>query len=206
VSKKIPFSLFLITVFISLVIINLLLIYQKRINSDFVLKFETRYKDLSLDNSILIDIILKDLEHRSINSFLLDPKLNQNKSDFNKSILVWRYFENSCNTCVEEEFLNIKKYSMSIGIDNILIMTSSNDLRELKASIHASKMGDFKLINIPDSVINYSLNEMGYENKPFYFILEPSGYAVMIFKPDIRVPQLTEKYFEMVINKYFFYK
>lgn len=199
--KKIKISILFYSLGTFLVIINLLLFYQKRVNRNLTSNFETEFKKVIMENSVLTDIVFENLEKNQLDSALFNSVQKNNKSRLHHNFLGFRYFENSCDKCVEEELMNIKKYSQLIGVDNIIILTSNHNLRELKASFSARKMGDYELINIPDFEINFSSGES--ENKPFYFILDSAFFANMIFKPDVRIPMLTEKYFKLVKNKYF---
>lgn len=199
--KKINISLLLYALGTFFLIINFLIFYQKRVNRILTSNFETEFKKVILENSVLTDIIFENLEKKQLDPVFINSELTNNKSDHRQNILGWRFFENNCEKCLEEEFLNIKKYSELIGIEKVVIFTSSHNMRELKASFSARNMREYKLINIPESEIN--LSSGGPENKPFYFILDSTGFANLIFKPDVRAPYLTEKYFKMAINKFF---
>jgi hypothetical protein len=119
-------------------------------------------------------------------------------------MLVFRYFENNCSTCIEEELLNIKNHSSEIGNENIFILVTSNSPEDLTTTLKVRNMERIRIRNIPDTEVIFSKRLSG--NKPFYFVLDSVSHANMIFEPDLRVPGLTEKYFEAITKRFFIYK
>lgn len=199
--KKFATSQVLYTVGIAFIIINSLLIYQKSVNRRLVSDFETELKKESLENSVLTDMIFKNMRSVQLHFLMKILPLEGTEQRLHRNLFVWRYFDNYCNTCIEEEFININKYSALIGSENIVILGSVKNMLELNMALLTRNLEDVKHFDMPDSVFNFAGD--GYKNRPFYFVLDSNGYANMIFYPDPRIPDLTGKYFDIVTNKYF---
>jgi hypothetical protein len=200
-SKKISIKFLYFTIIFFMLIINLLLFYQKKKNKDLISNFEMEYKKVYLENYKLSTAFFNNLGKEPLSNILLSSELSNYKTESSYNKLIFRFYNNSCSSCIEKEFANIKQNSSQIGIENIVIIATNFDNKELTASLIANGLGNIKLITKLDKEIDVVINN--YVNRPYYFIVDSIGYAKMIFKPDPAFPLISEKYFKEVIKNFF---
>lgn len=114
-----------------------------------------------------------------------------------KPMLILRYSELNCQTCIDVQLASLNKLADKIGKKNIIILASYNTI---------VNMTKFKRINKLNLSI-YNVDSIGFplekSNIPFYFIIDKDRMAKLIFVPNKEFPSLTEKYFELIQNRFF---
>lgn len=183
------------------IIINIILIYQSKAEKKLYSILKSNYNNVIHDCNFLYERLFENLERKPLESVFTDSELIHLKRKPRHNIFVWRYFENSCSSCLDQEIINLKKYSPMIGSENILVLTTFYNLRDLNVSFTSRNILDFRMINVIDSELFSTKKE--FHNSQFYFVLDSTGYANMIFEPDARIPNLTRRYFEKIIEEFF---
>lgn len=113
--------------------------------------------------------------------------------------LIYRFTEKNCGSCIETEFLKLKKYASVIGPKNIFLLVSYqqvNDLKILKNLFHI----DFQIVNTP--LENLDDNSIEQLNVPYLFLLDKFMNSEMVFIPDENFPDLTDSYY-LNMHQYF---
>ena len=115
-------------------------------------------------------------------------------------ILILRIPRVSCQQCKSTELDNLKINFTEYGFQNVCAILTVKTPRDLK-SLSLSFDYDFLKVGSKDhNILDIPLEKY---NKPYYFILDSNLRANMFFIPDMTKPELTQKYFEMVKDKYF---
>ncbi|HCT30765.1 MAG TPA: hypothetical protein DIW31_08520 [Bacteroidales bacterium] len=114
-----------------------------------------------------------------------------------KPRLILRYSELNCQACIDVQLASLNKLAYKIGKENIIILASYKAI---------ANMTKFKRINKLDMSI-YNVDSIGLplekENIPFYFIIDQNKKTKLTFVPYKEFPSLTEKYFELIQNRFF---
>lgn len=117
----------------------------------------------------------------------------------NSTKLVFRYSELDCNTCYQKVLNDLTALINSIGANNIMIITSYYNQRELYNFMKAN--------NINQNVYNIGANNLGLAVEkydiPFLFILDKTYRVKLLFIPYKRYPLLTQKYFSTIKKGFF---
>ncbi|TGV01043.1 hypothetical protein [Flavivirga rizhaonensis] len=184
--------------------INIYLLYNNKstikrlndINNNEVMRYENdkhlyeeTIKEQFLNNSILINPNLELIDSNN-KKILIKKVIGKNKK------LVIRSSEKGCGMCIEGELKRIKKYSDSIGISNIIIITTHSSARKLEVF---KKMND---INFD----TYFCEDLGFpiENKSektFVFILGNELISNNFFLTNLEFPELSYNYYSSIIHK-----
>lgn len=113
--------------------------------------------------------------------------------------LIYRFKETSCDACYSDQIAKLKILSKHIGISNIILLVSFNNRNSLKVLTNTYNL-DFSIYNIDQKLISdWPLEKY---NEPYQFIFSKDYSSLFFFAPDKTLPDLTEKYFE-VIKTYF---
>jgi len=114
------------------------------------------------------------------------------------SKFVLRYSELHCSSCVEKQILLFNKVVDRIGEDNVLIISSYTNNRDL---LLFKRMNQIKLpvYNIKDA--NLGISAEGADS-PIFFVLSNNLRVSNVFLPLEYDPILTEEYHERIMKKY----
>lgn len=115
-----------------------------------------------------------------------------------KQILVCRFSEFHCESCVDFSIQLLLSTNVFLGKNNLLFLGSYQNNRIFNREKELFGINQFSTYNTP--TLNISLEEIGY---PYFFILEENLTISNIIIPDKNMPTLTQKYIEVIGNRYF---
>lgn len=133
------------------------------------------------------------------------PVFNENGDEImlkslagNSSKFVLRYSELHCSSCVEKQVALFNKVINVIGEDNVLILSSYTNNRDL---LLFKRMNQIKLpvYNIKDADLGIPAEGA---NSPIFFVLSKNLKISNVFLPLEYDPDLTQQYHEKIITKY----
>lgn len=117
----------------------------------------------------------------------------------NGNRLVLRYSELNCGVCVEEQIKTLNQYASSIGVNNILLLTTYQSeiyMRRFKKA-NRIKFPIYKLSSQGDSIFK----DLGL---PYFFTLTPNDNRISnMYIPLEENPEHTNKYLDKIRNDYF---
>ena len=112
--------------------------------------------------------------------------------------LVFRYSELNCNVCYQKVLDELSGLIKKIGPENILIITSYSNQREL--------YNFMRINNITKNVFNIGSATLGLPvddyDVPYLFVLDRSLKTKLLFIPFKQNPVMTKKYFLFVKDKF----
>ena len=113
--------------------------------------------------------------------------------------LVFRYTENMCQLCVDQEIDFLKELSLEIGPENIVVLASYRNLKFLK---NAKAFSDYhiKPFNIKPNAMANMLEKV---DNPYLFVTDESLEMKMIYVPEKNIPSMSQKYYEIIKKKVF---
>jgi hypothetical protein len=137
---------------------------------------------------LLSDMILRD-ENNNVTS-LSDIIGNTPK-------VIVRYSAFACDICLEEEIKQINNFISEIGIENIIIFASNENIRSL---IVRKKNLSFsvKTYRVEDTFIPFEKSNSNL----FVFVLDKDFYVKAFFIPEKTLPDISKNYYETIQNKY----
>ena len=116
-----------------------------------------------------------------------------------KPKIVLIYSEINCSTCVEEVLLNLKEVGEKIGVENIIILGSYSNIRDLSVFLRING------VNFP--FYNLKFQDLGIFTEksefPYIFIYNGRDKAEQVFIPLKEIPELSETYLNSIMKKYF---
>ena len=111
--------------------------------------------------------------------------------------LVFRFSERNCNSCIEFVLEEIEKFSKRVGKNNIAIIASYKDLKNLLLFKDTYKC-DFEIYNLDN--FQFSIEEL---NLPFLFVIDDQYFSRAVFTPDSQFPVLLDNYLSSIKINYF---
>lgn len=202
--KNITYSFLVLIILFNIALISVVIKTKDKYNK--YVKDYTIYNDSLWSlrdnnrNLLLINRLLSKLQNDKIlNTLLLDEngdttKLIKLASETPK--LIFKYSEINCETCIEEQFVLLKKITNKIGANNIIILAKYNSLRNLSKFIRINNI-EYRVFNMLEKL---SSNDLDI---PYYFILDRSQ---LIKHPYIPLAHYTEpvlEYYSEISSKYF---
>ncbi|WP_172918608.1 hypothetical protein [Capnocytophaga canis] len=148
---------------------------------------------LSVENS---DIQLK-------NVFVKDSSNNQVplKNYFNKDkkyLLVSRFSESNCESCVNHSIKMAKSKLNEVGHKNVLFLGAYRNNKIFNNLKPLYEIDTLKVANIGSLTI--PAENSGY---PYYFVIDSTLKVQHLFFPDKGSPQMDEKYLDFIKTKFF---
>lgn len=147
---------------------------------------------VSIDNSNiqLKDVFVRDSSNTSI------PLKNYFRK--NKYLLVNRFSESHCESCVSHSIRMINNKISSLKKENILFLgdyRNNKIFNRLKVSygIDTLNIGNVKNIDIPAEKLGY----------PYYFVIDSALSVQHLFVPDKGSPAIDERYLYYIQEKFF---
>lgn len=179
-------------------------------NSNIELKQRISVKDNYLSN-------LEELKSKLVTFESLSYKLNNtlinntfvydisNDICFLKELLdspkiILHYSELTCMDCVDQEVKNLKSLNEQIGNENIVILASYYNKRDLFVFKRVNGLVDNLVFNIKENATGMVTDSL---NIPVIMVLDSSLVVRESFIPDIDFPERSKKYYNTIINKYF---
>ena len=202
----------LIIVFFSLVLVALLFLiykYDFRIQQKDIIIREINdekrfYESIVklITNNAFLQFESTDTKMEDLIVYSNDDVNNRRLSDFleDNSFLILRYNETYCKSCVDHSLEALLDYKDEIGIDNILIMATSENIRKLKAFVNKFENSNIKIINII-SKIDLPIEKY---NVPYFFVISNNLQIQMLFVPIKELPENTFRYLQVVSDRFFF--
>lgn len=138
-------------------------------------------------NSEIMGVKINDLECETEKSNLSLSNLVKDKP-----ILIYRYSDTSCQPCIDEHLILLKK---NFKESDPIIILGSFQSRKYYLIIKKNKVRDFVLYSIPINSLNIDIDQYGL---PYCFILHPNMKISNVFIPDQNNPEYTRQYFEAV--------
>lgn len=113
--------------------------------------------------------------------------------------LIFYFSGLTCESCVEAELLRLKEKVKDIDSENIILLASYENIRSLFLLCKANG------VNYPSYIINedsFGLNA-DKQQLPYYFIMMDDLWMKDLFVIDQNAPDITDKYLEIIVSKYF---
>lgn len=111
-------------------------------------------------------------------------------------ILIYRYSQAMCHTCIVEDLDELQKFQEQIGKGKILVIPAYAQDRSSEILLK-NELSDFRYINIPVDSLVIPTSESG-EYKRYFAFIGKNGDIEMVFFPKINYPQFTRSYFKEV--------
>jgi hypothetical protein len=191
--KKMRINPMYLTIIVSLLLINGIVYVEESKSDEIKNKFYSEYKKIIENNNLLLKHYLNNL-----------PEINckagfcKIKEKSNTAIFIFGFYKNSCQSCIDDAILNLKNISSKIGIHSILIVSDINftDLEAIK-SLYQITDYNFIILDPSEFPTCYGRDQL------FYCVVDSSNIARMVFTPYPHMPDLSESYFEKVIDQYY---
>lgn len=139
----------------------------------------------------LTNILLKD----SLNSiFPLDSLCKQSS----KTLLICRFSELNCESCVNFAIKSILQNIDSIGKENVLFMGEFKNNKLFNKRKVAYGIDNLMVFN--SNNLKIPAESLGY---PYYFIVDSSRIIHNMFIPDKGTPHISSRYLNLIQKRYF---
>jgi hypothetical protein len=146
------------------------------------------------------------IQYQSENSVInnMSGNIEQNEKIDLKSLLsdrltlIFRYNENDCSACVEEALKPLMEFSTKMGIRNILIITSSHNVRTMNIFIRQHAPG----IHVFNSNEDINLPVEKWDT-PYFFLIDNSLRVKLVFIPVKEIQNYTWEYLNIIYQRYF---
>ena len=123
------------------------------------------------------------------------------KSIFNdgqNQLLICRFSQRHCESCVDAIIQTLQKNLDDIGIDNIVCFGNHRNNRVFQKTLPLYGIEGMKVYNVPQ--INLPVEELNY---PYFFVLDNSLQISNVFVPEKGLSHITIKYLESIDNRFF---
>ena len=140
--------------------------------------------------SIKSDVELKDEDGKTVSLLKIAGQ---------KPKLVFRYSELNCRVCIDAEVKWLKNKAKDIGSDNILILASYENPRNLYLFKRLHQL-NIHVYNLLDSDLGLPIEK---RNIPFLFVLDKNWTSDLLFVPEKTMPELSKSYYKIVAERYF---
>jgi hypothetical protein len=134
------------------------------------------------------DLIIETMQPSSNSLF-------EHKQD---KLLVCRFSEYNCESCVDYAIKSIQASVALIGKENILFLGSYKNNRIFNKHKPLYGIDSLNVRNIFD--LNIPAEKLGY---PYYFVIDSTFRLLNIFIPDKGTPQITKNYLELTQKRFF---
>ena len=113
-----------------------------------------------------------------------------------KSVLIYRYSDVSCNTCVEVELKHL--HSIFKDRDDAIILCSYHIERDYYVF---KRLNQIKLRTCKIDHDAFDLDKMGRNSNAYYFVLHSNMNITDVFVPDKMFPDASTNYLLNILNK-----
>ncbi|MDR2146922.1 MAG: hypothetical protein LBE91_10735 [Tannerella sp.] len=131
----------------------------------------------------------------SSNNVLL---LNDIWENGQKQMLVCRFSESHCESCVDYSIRQIHHWVDSIGKENLLFLGAYRNNKIFNKTKPLYNIHHLNVYNV--SSLNMPAEELGF---PYFFILSSNMTVSNVFVPDKATPAITQNYLKMINKRYF---
>jgi hypothetical protein len=116
-----------------------------------------------------------------------------------KNILIYKISQNNCSSCAESELYPLDTlYSRNPQQNQVILLAENYNYRKLKVLKNINK---FKypvyIIKYPDFFRFLAVEKL---NLPYFFVLDSTLEAKMIFIPNKLLPDVSKRYYEQILN------
>jgi len=156
--------------------------------------------DLAIDKYVDVenntnDKILKDFSiiNENKDTLLLSSLLTYPK-------LIYRFSELHCDSCINHEFVNLRKQITSDGLElkDVIIICYYQNHRNMNIFKRINKLQDFEVYNLMnDNVGDLEIEDIGV---PYFFVIDSEFKISNTFIPLKEVNQRTDDYLKRVSN------
>lgn len=108
--------------------------------------------------------------------------------------LIFYFEESHCRTCIEEELSRMNEYFGDSEKNNILILISGMNERNVKY-LKKSNQINFGVYQIEPNKLKLPINKFGI---PFLFVLSPNGKVHSLFIPELYEKEFSNNYYSHV--------
>ena len=116
-----------------------------------------------------------------------------------KPKLIFYFSGLTCESCVQSELLRLKGKFKNIDSDRIILLAAYENIRSLYLLCRSNEVNYPAYIILEDS---FGLNA-DEQHLPYYFVANDEYRMKDFFIVDQNTPGITDKYLEIVFNKYF---
>ena len=193
-----------ISVVVLLIILNLLALRQ-------ILQYRTYYfKHIEENNEqldtvkdfeklkVVISLMIRNSELNIKNNFSVTDSsgksISFSKLIRDKKVLVFRYSQLSCTSCVDVQLQRLEQFAKRIGFDRVIVLTTYTSIKELNMYKKVNNLS-FDMYNIPIGTLK---TEMELSNTPYFFTVNINKHIENIFIPIKTIPELTEEYYSHI--------
>jgi hypothetical protein len=113
-------------------------------------------------------------------------------------ILVCRFSELHCESCVNSAIRQFRQWTDSIGKNNMLFLGAYRNNKIFNRTKPLYAIHNLNVYNV--SGLNIPVEELGY---PYYFVLNNDLTISNVFVPDKATPTITNDYLKMIDKRYF---
>jgi len=138
-------------------------------------------------NSKMMGTVVNDLECEAENGNVLLSEIGNNKP-----VLVYRYTENDCQSCIEKDLKILYKYFEESDSTLVRVLSTYHSRRQYLVEKNNIKL---PLFNIPKDTLSLETERYGTS---YCFVLYPNMKVSNVFIPDQQNPEYTNQYFEAV--------
>lgn len=115
-----------------------------------------------------------------------------------KQVLVCRFSQSHCESCVDATIQTLLPVIDSIGKDNVVFLGNHHNNRIFKGTLPLYNIEKMNVYNAP--TLNLPAEDLGY---PYFFILNSSLQTSNVLVHEKGFPQLTIEYLEKIKKRYF---
>ncbi len=193
----IVFSLFAINIFTWIYFIqskkqDTITFNQDPSKKDKLHAYESNFITSINNNGIKLgEVILKD----SLGNIFSFNDIWENGQE---QILVCRFSELHCQSCVNSSIKMLLLWADPIGRNNLLFLGAYRNNRILNRTKYIYDIQDLITYNTP--ALNIPAEELGY---PYFFVLNKDMTVTNLFVPDKANSAITNNYLELIYNRFF---
>ena len=167
------------------------LLNQESNKSDELNSYKINFAVNILNSNYHLDnVIIKD----SLNNILSLKELFKDKQE---QLLVCRFSQMHCESCVNSSIQILRNRIDSIGTNKVVFLGNHRNNKIFNRVIPLYKIQDMRVYNCP--AINIPVEKLGY---PYYFILDKNLQISNVFVPDKAKPNITNKYLENICKRF----
>ena len=152
-----------------------------------------------LYNSLMFSMLNAGIQLDGIQSIASESdgkfiQINKNETYF---VIFVPLSEDICNSCVDYAINSVREFFDDFSESDRFILLAQGRNPVLRSRVYNKQIYH----DIPDTLALNLINNP--ENKPFYFVLNDNMEASMFFIPNALMPELTDKYLDIILKKHF---
>jgi len=118
----------------------------------------------------------------------------------NEYLVVFRYSNISCGSCVDSEVLLLRQLVNQVGLENVLIVTDNEDTGQIFRYKRMHKIIDVNTVISNDDNLNIFTHEYSI---PYYFIIDSNLLIRSVYIPHSELNELTIQWYNKIENIFF---